>query len=613
LPFGDILPKKLAFLNYLLYYGRAFAGGRNGDQTNPARPCFILQWQAFMKIFMKDLSKGLFNPVSGEDFVQMFDQNYGSQETLQGYATKGTVKDIRGDFAMVDVGLKSEGRVPLKEFGASVPKVGEIIDVFIERYESREGTAVLSYSKARAEKAWKDLEKMVADGVDPVGTIIDVVRGGYTVDINGVFAFMPSSQVDNRPIRDAKSLIGLKDKFRILKMDALRTNAIVSRRAIQSDSIAAAQKEAMKSIELGAIIEGTVKNITDYGVFIDLGGIDGLLHVTDLSWKRVNHPRELVHVGQKLKVKVIQFDPETHRISLGAKQLGEDPWDMASRAFNVGDTLGGKVSSLTDYGAFIDLGNNIEGLVHMSELSWTNKNIHPAKVLQIGQDVNVVVLGIDQDKRRISLGYKQLQENPWKQFAETHNVGDIITGPIKNTTEFGLFVALTPELDGMVHISDLSWDKLDEEELKKFVRGQEITAKILDINPEKERVTLGIKQITKGADNHAASVRKGAVVLGTVSEITPDELILTLPGDAKGVIYRTDLSREKDEQKTEKYHVGDKLEASVVSSDGNIIKLSVRALHAALEKQAVKNYSNQADSGSVLGDILGAAIEKSKK
>ena len=562
---------------------------------------------------MKDLSKDLFNPISGEDFVQMFNQNYGTQETLQGYATKGTVKDIRNDFAMVDVGLKSEGRVPLKEFGASVPKVGDIIDVFVERYESREGTAVLSYTKARAEKAWKDLEKTVADGVDPIGTIIDVVRGGYTVDINGVFAFMPSSQVDHKPVRDARSLIGLKDKFRVLKMDALRTNAIVSRRAIQSDSIAAAQKEAMKNIELGAVVEGTVKNITDYGVFVDLGGIDGLLHVTDLSWKRVNHPRELVHVGQKIKVKVIQFDPESHRISLGAKQLEEDPWDTASRAFNVGDTVKGKVSSLTDYGAFIDLGNNIEGLVHMSELSWTNKNIHPSKVLQNGQDINVLVLGIDQDKRRISLGYKQLQQNPWKQFAETHNVGDIITGQIKNTTEFGLFVALTPELDGMVHISDLSWDKLDEEELKKFTRGQEVTAKILDINPEKERVTLGIKQMTAGSDSKSVSIKKGAVVRGTVSEVTPEEVVLDLSGEARGVIRRTDLSREKNEQDTAKYKVGDSVEASVVSVEDNTVKLSVRALQVAMEKQAVKTYANQDDSGSVLGDILGAAIENSKK
>lgn len=562
---------------------------------------------------MKDLSKDLFNPLSGEDFTSLFDKTYGSQETLQGYATKGTVKNILSDFVIVDVGLKSEGRVPLREFGASVPSVGDIIDVFVERYESREGTAILSYTKARAEKAWKDLEKVVAEGIDPEGTIIDAVRGGYTVDINGVFAFMPSSQVDYKPVRDPKSLIGLKDKFRILKMDTLRTNAIVSRRAIQADSIMAAQKEAIKKIQLGSVIEGTVKNITDYGVFVDLGGIDGLLHITDLSWKRINHPREVVHVGQKIQVKVIQFDAESHRISLGVKQLEEDPWDKASRAFNIGDTVSGKVVSLADYGAFVDLGNNIEGLIHMSELSWTNKNINPNKVLHIDQEVQVVVLGIDQDKRRISLGYKQLQTNPWKEFAENHNVGDIITGAIKNTTEFGLFIALTPELDGMIHISDLSWDKLDDEELKKFARGQEVTAKILDINPEKERITLGIKQLTENSDNSVISVKKGAVVCGVISNITPDEITLDLAGDSKGIIRKTDLSRDKDEQKTEKYKVGDSVEAMVVSVDGNNVKLSIRALQVALEKQAVKDYSNQENSGSVLGDILGAAIENSKK
>jgi small subunit ribosomal protein S1 len=424
---------------------------------------------------------------------------------------------------------------------------------------------------------------------------------------------MPASQADIRPPRDAKALVGVTDKFRILKMDALRTNAIVSRRAIQGDSIAAAQREAMKNISLGAVLEGTIKNITDYGVFVDLGGIDGLLHVTDLSWKRVNHPRELVHVGQKIKVKVIQFDPESHRVSLGAKQLEEDPWSTASRAFNLGDTVTGKVSSLTDYGAFVDLGNGIEGLVHMSELSWTNKNIHPSKVLKNGQEINIIILGVDQDKRRISLGYKQLRQNPWKEFAETHNVGDVVTGPIKNTTEFGLFVALTPELDGMVHISDLSWEKLDEEELKKFVRGQEVTAKILDISPEKERITLGIKQMTEGSGDGKVSLKKGAVVSGTISEITSEELIVSLPGEARGMIRKTDLSREKNDQNTGKFKIGDTIEASVVSVDGSDVKLSVRALQAAMEKRAVKDYANQADSGSVLGDILGAAIEKSLK
>jgi small subunit ribosomal protein S1 len=561
---------------------------------------------------MKDLSKDLFNPIANEDFGKLFDGAYGAQETLQGYATKGTVSDIKSDFVLVDVGLKSEGRVALREFGATPPQVGDIIDVFVERYESKDGSAVLSFTKARAEKAWKDLEKAVSENIDPTGTIIEVVRGGYTVDLGGVFAFMPVSQADSRPPRDPRALIGITDKFRVLKMDSLRTNAIVSRRAILADSIAAAQKDAMKNISLGAVIEGVVKNITDYGVFVDLGGIDGLLHVTDLSWKRVNHPREIVHVGQKINVKVIQFDLESHRISLGMKQLEADPWDSAARAFNVGDTLTGKVSSLTEYGAFVDLGNGVEGLIHSSELSWTNKNAKASGVMKSGQEVSVVVLGIDQEKRRISLGYKQLLANPWKSFAETHNVGDVITGPIKNATEFGLFVELTPDLDGMVHISDISWDRLDEESLKKFTRGQEITAKILDINPEKERITLGIKQLTENSTAGKVSLRKGAVVAANITEITPDELIVDVNGK-RGIIRRTDLSMDKEKQNTAKYKVGDSVEASVVSVEDNDIKLSIRALQAALEKQAVKDYANQADSGSVLGDILGAAIEKAKQ
>ena len=561
---------------------------------------------------MKDLSKNLFNPIANEDFGQMFDGVYGKQETLQGFATKGTVKDITPDFVMVDVGLKSEGRVLLKEFGANAPKVGDIIDIFVERYESRDGTAILSYIKARAEKAWKELEATIAGGGDPEGVIVEAVRGGFTVDLGGVFAFMPSSQADTRPIRDPKSLIGTREKFRILKMDALRTNAIVSRRAIQQDAIVATQAEAVKNISLGAVIEGTVKNITDYGVFVDLGGIDGLLHVTDLSWKRVNHPREIVHVGQKLSVKVIQFDPESHRISLGVKQLEEDPWNNAIKAFNVGDTLVGKVASVTDYGAFVDMGNGIEGLIHQSEMSWTNKNVIPKNILKNGQDVTVLVLAIDNTKRRVSLGYKQLQNNPWKDFAEKHSVGDVVTGKIKNVTEFGVFVALTPDLDGMVHISDLSWDRLDEDSLKKFVRDVEVTAKILDIQPEKERITLGIKQMTENADASKVSIKKGAVVSGTISEVTMDELIVDLGNGNRGVIRRTDISMDKEDQDTSKKKVGERIDASVVAVEEGTVKLSIRALQAAMEKQAVKDYGRSADSGSVLGDILGAALEKTK-
>jgi small subunit ribosomal protein S1 len=568
--------------------------------------------KAIKVIKMKDISKGLFNPLADEDFGLMFDGAYGKQETLQGYATKGTVRDIVADFVLVDVGLKSEGRVALKEFGANPPKAGDIIDIYVERYESRDGSAVLSYLKARAEKAWKELESMVANGEDPEGVIIDSVRGGYTVDMNGVLAFMPASQADVRMIRDPRSLVGTRDKFRILKMDALRSNAIVSRRAIQQDSLAQMQAEAMRSIKLGAVMEGIVKNITDYGVFVDLGGIDGLLHVTDLSWRRVGHPREVVHSGQKINVKVIQFDPESHRISLGLKQLEEDPWDSASRAFSIGDRVQGKVVSITEYGAFVDMGNGIEGLVHNSELSWTNKNIPASRVLSAGQDISIEVLGIDNDKRRISLGYKQTLPNPWRAFAESHSAGDVVTGKIQNVTEFGLFVALTPELDGMVHISDISWSRLDDEELKKYARDVEVTAKILSIDADKERITLGIKQLSEDGDKSRSAIQKGAVVSGTISEISPDEIVLDLGGGGRGVIRRTDLSMDRDEQDTSKRKVGESVDATVVSVDGDTVKLSIRALQAALEKKAVSEYSRKEDSGAVLGDILGAAIERAR-
>lgn len=565
---------------------------------------------------MKDLSKGIFNPLSGENFADMFNAAYGSQETLQGYATKGTVKDVLADFVFVDVGLKSEGRVNIKEFGASVPAVGDIIDVFVERYESREGTAMLSYTKARAEKAWKELEKLVADGVDPTGTVVEAVRGGYTVDLGGVMAFMPSSQADARPIRDAKSLIGMTDKFRVLKMDALRTNAIVSRRAIQDAGALEAQKEILKNLSVGTVVDGIIKNITDYGAFIDLGGIDGLLHVTDISWKRVSNPKEVLHVGEKVKVKIIQFDQETHRISLGMKQLEANPWDAAAKGFNVGDIVEGKVCSLTDYGAFIDLGNDIEGLAHMSEISWTNRNQNPNKILSVGQQVTVTILNIDNDKHRISLGIKQNMENPWKAYAAAHKVGDVITGPVKNITEFGLFVALSDDLDGMVHVSDVSWSK-DAGAMKGFEKGQIVRAKILDVNIEKERVTLGIKQLDESGaasapERTAGGIRKGSVVKGTVKEVSPDEIKLELSDGKIGTIRKTDVSRDKAEQSTAKYKVGDEVEA-MVAFTGDELKLSIRALDDAAEKKAVREYSTEGDSGAVLGDILSAAIENKNK
>ncbi len=562
---------------------------------------------------MKDLSKDIFNPIENEKFEDLFNKTLGKQETLQGFATKGTITNVISDFVLVDVGLKSEGRVPLREFGANKPNVGDIIDVFVERYESKDGTAVLSYAKARAEKAWKELEKIIANGEDPEGTIIEAVRGGFTVDINGVFAFMPSSQADTRPIHDMNSMVGLKDKFRVLKMDTLRSNAIVSRRAIMEADHLEAQKEIMKKLTLNSVVEGTVKNITDYGVFVDLGGVDGLLHVTDLSWKRVNHPKEILSIGDVIKVKIIQFDSETNRISLGMKQLEEDPWLEASKTYSIGDIIEGKISSLTDYGAFIDLGNNLEGLVHMSEISWTNKNINPSKVLKAGDKIKVMVLGIDMDKRRISLGIKQCIENPWAKYAEEHKVGEIVSGTIKNMTEFGLFVSLTDELDGMVHISDLSWDIAPEQAIKEYSKGNEISAKILDISADKERITLGIKQLTEGSDNaKPKSLKKGVVVDATVVAVAEDHIDLKV-GDIDAVMEKKEISREKAEQNTSKFKEGDVVTAEVLSCVKNLAKLSIRAYEIKQEKEAVKEYATSADSGSVLGDILGEAIAEQKE
>ncbi|MDR2685144.1 MAG: 30S ribosomal protein S1 [Rickettsiales bacterium] len=552
---------------------------------------------------MKDLSKNLFNPLSGENFADLWNAQSGTQETLQGYATKGTVRDIIGDFALVDVGLKSEGRVSLKEFGASSPIVGDIIDVFIDRYESRDGSPVLSFTKARAEKAWKDLEKLVAEGDDPTGTIIEAVRGGYTVDIGGVFAFMPSSQADTRPIRDAKALVGVTDKFRVLKMDALRTNAIVSRRAIQDSSNVEAQREVIKKLSVGTIIEGLIKNVTEYGAFIDLGGIDGLLHVTDISWKRVANPKEVLHVGDKVKVKVIQFDAESRRVSLGMKQLEQDPWEMASKTFNIGDVVEGRVSSLTDYGAFIDLGNDVEGLAHMSEISWTNKNQNPNKVLHVGQNINVTILSVDNDKHRISLGIKQNLENPWKVYADSHKAGDVIEGEVKNMTEFGLFIALTQDLDGMVHVSDLV------DPIKNYERGQMVQAKIMNIDVEKERVTLSVKALT-GEGKSGGEARKGDIVKGKITNVSPDEITIELSDGKTGSIRKTDISRDKEKQSTSNYKVGSEIESMIVAFGKDGAKLSIRAMEEAEEKQAVKNYSNEGDSGATLADILSAAIDK---
>ena len=550
---------------------------------------------------------------TGENFAELFNQMYAPSSKLEGYVTKGTIVDIKKDFVIVNVGLKSEGAIDIKEFRNDEIKVGDIVDVFVERYEGHDGTLIASREKARKEEVWKEIEQLVADNKVVSGQIVERVRGGFTVDLNGVSAFMPSSQLDINPIKDINSIMNKPMEFKIIKMDKLRSNLIVSHRAILEGDRAEKRDEIIKNIKVGDIMEGIIKNITDYGVFIDLGGVDGLLHITDISWKRVSNPNELFSIGQKIKVKVINFDPETNRVSLGMKQLENDPWQNIDK-FEVGKIYKGTVTNLTDYGAFIDLEDGIEGLVHVSEISWTKKNVQPSKVLSVSSVVDVMVLEIDREKRRISLGLKQCTPNPWKEFAETHAIGDVIEGEIKNITEFGIFVSLGNELDGMVHLSDIDWDKNPEEAVKDYQKGMVIKTKILEIDAEKERISLGIKQLKE--DRVASSldkVKKGEVVTSVVKEIKEDGIVVDVNG-IPGFIKTSDLSKTKSEQKPERFAVDEKVDAKITNVDMKTrqITLSIKAYEIDEEKKIMKEYGST-DTGALLGDILGASIEEKEK
>ena len=548
-----------------------------------------------------------------EDFGALLDEFMG-KGTLQGKVVSGTVTAIDDGEVVVDVGLKSEGRIPLSEFGVQSVNVGDIVEVFVERYENRDGNAVLSREKARREEAWGDLEAAMSKGEHVNGTIFGRVKGGFTVDLKGATAFLPGSQIDVRPIRDMTPLMGIEQPFAILKMDKARGNIVVSRRAVLEEARAEQTSEIIKNMSEGQIVEGTVKNITDYGAFIDLGGVDGLLHVTDMSWKRISNPAEILTVGQTVKVQIIKFNQDTGRISLGMKQMEADPWAGVAERFHVDDKLTGKISNITDYGAFVDLGNGVEGLVHISEMSWTKKNMHPSKIVTLGQEVNVVILEVDEAKRRISLGLKQLQENPWEKFANEHKVGDVIEGEIKNVIEFGVFIALNDDLDGMIHSSDLGWDKPSEEAIKDYQKGMVVKAKILDIDVEKERISLGIKQLTEDPmAGSMATLKKGAVVTAVVSAITEDGLEVDVDG-VKGFIKRTDLAKERSEQKIERFAIGEKVDAKVTSVDAKTHKvtLSIKAREIEDEKRALAEFGSTS-SGASLGDILGAALAKKAK
>ena len=551
-----------------------------------------------------------------EDFESLLAESYSDNPATEGSVVKGRVVNIENDFAIIDVGLKTEGKIAVKEFAqpgkASELKVGDTVEVYLERIENAMGEAVLSRDKARREEAWTRLEQMANKNERVEGVIFGRVKGGFTVDLGGAVAFLPGSQVDVRPIRDVGPLMNVTQPFQILKMDRRRGNIVVSRRAIMEETRAEQRSELVQNLAEGQVVEGMVKNITDYGAFVDLGGIDGLLHVTDIAWKRVNHPSDVLHVGQTVKVQIIRINPETQRISLGMKQLDKDPWEVVTERYPIGAKVKGKVTNITDYGAFVELEDGIEGLIHVSEMSWTKKNVHPGKILSTSEAVEVQVLDIDSAKRRISLGLKQTQKNPWEAFADKYPTGTDVEGEIKNITEFGLFIGLDGEVDGMVHLSDIDWKRSGEEAIKDFKKGDRVKARVLDVDREKERISLGIKQLGSDPLASAAGIKKGDTVTCEVLKVEDNGLEVKVAGtDMTAYVKRADLARDRAEQRPERFAVGEKFDAKVTIFDQKARKMnaSIKALEIAEEKEAVAQYGSS-DSGASLGDILGAALKK---
>ncbi|MDR6291505.1 MULTISPECIES: 30S ribosomal protein S1 [Inquilinus] len=561
--------------------------------------------------------------VEKESFAALLEESLGQSESFEGTVVKGRVISVDNDMVLIDVGLKSEGRVALKEFavpGQVVELVpGDTVEVFIERMEDKNGEAVLSREKAKREESWTALEKSFTDQLRVTGIIFGKVKGGFTVDLNGAVAFLPGSQVDIRPVRDISPLMGTPQPFQILKMDRSRGNIVVSRRAVLEESRAEARSELVANLKEGQILEGVVKNITDYGAFVDLGGVDGLLHVTDIAWRRINHPSEALQIGQAVKVQVVRFNPETQRISLGMKQLEADPWEGVVAKYPAGARFRGRVTNITDYGAFVELEPGIEGLVHVSEMSWTKKNVHPGKIVSTSQEVEVMVLDVDPVKRRISLGLKQCLPNPWEVFAEKYPAGTELEGEVKNITEFGLFVGLPGEIDGMVHLSDIAWDRSGEEAIQEFKKADQVKVKVLDVDVEKERISLGMKQLTEDTFEKAASaptggLRKGEVVTGTVTEVNDGGVEVSVGEGLVGFIRKSDLSRDRSEQRPDRFAVGDKIDAKVIQVDRATrkVSLSIKAKEVEEEKKAMAEYGSS-DSGASLGDILGAALRRARE
>jgi small subunit ribosomal protein S1 len=551
-----------------------------------------------------------------DEFAAMLGETMPEDEVFEGSVVKGTVTAIEKDLAVIDVGLKMEGRVPLREFAAagrpSELKVGDTVEVYIERTENALGEAVLSRDKARREESWVRLEQKFNNKEQVEGVIFNKVKGGFTVDLDGAVAFLPGSQVDVRPVRDMGPLMNTSQPFKILKMDRRRGNIVVSRREILEATRAEQRSEIVAKLAEGQVIDGIVKNITDYGAFIDLGGIDGLLHVTDMAWRRVNHPSEIVNVGETVKVQIVRINPETQRISLGMKQLQADPWAGIEAKYPVGARYTGTVTNIADYGAFVELEPGVEGLIHVSEMSWTKKNVHPGKIVSTSQQVDVQILEVDPQKRRISLGLKQTQDNPWEVFLGSHPRGSVVEGPVRNITEFGLFIGLDGGVDGMVHLSDLDWNRTGDEAIKDFKKGDMVKAIVLDVDASKERISLGIKQVGGDPMEKVGALKKGGQVTCEVVAVQDNGIeVKIVDTDLTTFIKRSDLSRDRSEQRPERFNVGDKVDAAVTAFDKGSRRLSVsiKALEIAEEKQAVAQYGSS-DSGASLGDIFKAAIKK---
>ena len=555
---------------------------------------------------------------SREDFAKLLEETFGGGNLQEGSVIKGTVVGIEKDLAVIDVGLKTEGRVALREFAGpgrqNDIKIGDTVEVYLERVENALGEAVLSRDKARREESWGKLETAFKNNEKVQGVIFNQVKGGFTVDLDGAVAFLPRSQVDIRPIRDVTPLMNVPQPFQILKMDRRRGNIVVSRRTVLEETRAEQRQELVQNLEEGQVIDGVVKNITDYGAFVDLGGIDGLLHVTDIAWRRVNHPTEVLNIGQQVKVKIVKINHETHRISLGMKQLLDDPWQGIEAKYPIGTRFKGRVTNITDYGAFVELEPGIEGLIHVSEMSWTKKNVHPGKIVSTSQEIEVQVLEVDPVKRRISLGLKQTMRNPWEVFVEKYPPGTTLEGEVKNKTEFGLFLGLDGDVDGMVHLSDLDWKRPGEQVIEEFKKGDKVKAIVLDVDVEKERISLGIKQLEGDpfATEAAGDLKKGAVVTCEVTEIKESGLeVKIVGGDLTSFIKRSELARDRNDQRTDRFQVGQKVDARVTQFDRRTHKVtvSIKALEVAEEKEAIAQYGSS-DSGATLGDILGTALKR---